>query len=113
MSTHDFDGSDGGPLPPRMKFKPSPQLGAAALLRGHSIQGGKVFDNLGGLWHEFATHAEAVAAVEAFKHGIEIGKQLGADETRKAIRDVLGVPSDEKVVVRREDVFAALRRIQQ
>lgn len=91
MSTHDFDGSDGGPLPPRMKFKPSPQLGAAALLRGHRIQGGKVYDNLGGLWHEFATHAEAVAAVEAFKHGVEVGRTIGSDEARKAIREALGV----------------------
>lgn len=72
-------------------FKPSPVLGAAALLRGHSIQGGKVLDNLGGVWHEFETHAEAVAAVEAFRRGIEVGKEMGADEARKAMRDALGV----------------------
>lgn len=77
----------------RMTFRPSPELGAAALLRGHSIQGGKVYDSMGGLWREFATHAEAIAAVDAFKAGIEIGKKLGANETREAIRDVLGLPS--------------------
>lgn len=81
---------------PKMTFRPSPELGAAALLRGHSIQGGKVFDNLGGLWHEFATHAEAIAAVEAFKHGIEIGKTLGAEEARTEIRSALGVPSPRR-----------------
>lgn len=37
MGTNDFEGNDGGPLPPRMTFKPSPQLGAAALMRGHSM----------------------------------------------------------------------------
>lgn len=96
MADHDIEGSDGGPLPPRKSFRPSPVLGAAALMRGHSIQGGKVYDNRGGLWHEFATHAEAVAAVEAFKRGIEIGKEIGADEARKSIRDALGVPSPHR-----------------
>lgn len=91
MAGNDFEGSDGGPLPKRTMFRPSPALGAAALLRGHSIQGGKVYDNLGGLWHEFATHAEALAAVEAFKRGIEVGKEIGANDARKAIRDALGV----------------------
>jgi len=96
MAENDFEGSDGGPLPPRMTFRPSPVLGAAALMRGHSIQGGKVYDNLGGLWHEFATHAEAVAAVEAFKRGIEVGKEMGGEEARKAIRDALGVVSPRR-----------------
>lgn len=77
-------------------FTPSPRLAAEALLRGHSIQGGKVFDHLGGVWHEFATHAEALAAVEAFRRGVEIGKEIGADEARKAIRDALGVPSPHR-----------------
>lgn len=81
---------------PSYTFRPSPQLGAAALMLGHSIQGGKVYDNLGCLWHEFGTHAEAVAAVEAFKQGIEIGKQIGADEARDTIRKALGVPSPHR-----------------
>lgn len=96
MGANDFEGDDGGPLPPRRSFRPSPVLGAAALMRGHSIQGCKVYDNLGGLWHEFATHAEAVAAVEAFKRGVEVGKEIGADEARKAIRDALGVASSHR-----------------
>lgn len=77
-------------------FTPSPALGAAALMRGHSIQGGKVYDNLGGLWHEFETHAEATAAVEAFKRGVEIGKEIGAEDARKSIRDALGIPSPHR-----------------
>ncbi|MBK8123907.1 MAG: hypothetical protein IPK54_10220 [Dokdonella sp.] len=81
-----------------MKLLPAPNgaVYTMALMRGHSIQGGKVYDNLGGLWHEFATHAEAVAAVEAFKRGIEIGKEIGADEARKSIRDALGVHSPHR-----------------
>lgn len=77
-------------------FTLSPALGAAALMRGHSIQGGKVYDNIGGLWHEFETHAEALAAVEAFKRGVEVGIELGAEDARKAIRDALGVPSPHR-----------------
>lgn len=72
-------------------MRPSPRLAAEALLWGHTIQGGRVTDHLGGVWHEFATHAEAVAAVEAFKRGIEIGKEIGTHEARKAIREALGM----------------------
>lgn len=96
MAENNFEGSDGGLLPPKMTFRPSPELGAAALMRGHSIQGGKVYDNLGGLWHEFATHAEAVAAVEAFKAGIEVGKRIGAEDARQTIRDAIGVQSPHR-----------------
>lgn len=78
---------------PKFTFNPSPQLAAEALLRGHSIQGGNVYDNLGGLWHAFATHEEAVAAVEAFRRGVDVGKEIGAREARKTICDALGIHS--------------------
>lgn len=74
-----------------MSFTPSPRLAASAIMRGYSIQGGKILDNVGSVWHEFATHAEAVAALEAFMRGIEIGKEIGADDARKAVREALGV----------------------
>lgn len=63
----------------------------ARIVRGHSIQGGTIYDHLGEVWGVYDTHVEALAAVEAYKAGLEAGKVLGAREAQKKILDALGL----------------------
>lgn len=67
------------------------KLGPDPFHYGHSVQGGKVFTNAGELWAEFETHAEALAALAAFRHGFKKGKEAGAEQARREVRTVLGL----------------------
>lgn len=66
------------------------KLGRDPFRFGHSIQGGKVYTNAGELWHEFETHAEAQAALAAFKVGHAEGMKDGEEKAKAEIRTVLG-----------------------
>lgn len=47
---------------------------------GRSIQGGKVYDNHGNLWGDFASHEMAVEVVKAYAAGLERGREIGRRE---------------------------------
>ena len=67
----------------------------ARIMQGHSIQNGKVFDNAGDVWGIWETHAEALAAVEAYRAAYEVAyaqvKAEGAKDVQKRICDALGL----------------------
>ena len=67
----------------------------ARIMSGHSIQGGKVFDNEGDVWGVWETHAEARAAVDGYRAAYELahaaGKAEGTKEVQKRICDALGL----------------------
>lgn len=65
-----------------------------ALLRGFSISPtgeapGTVVDHLGGVWGQFASHAEAVVAVEAYRRGFFVGRDIGHAEGMQECRDLM------------------------
>lgn len=47
---------------------------------GRSIQGGKVYDNHGNLWGDFASHEIAVEVVKSYTAGLERGREIGRRE---------------------------------
>lgn len=63
----------------------------ARIVRGHSIQGGTIYDHLGKVWGVYDTHVEALAAMDAYKAGLDAGKALGAKEAQRKTLDALGL----------------------
>jgi hypothetical protein len=73
---------------------------AEALLHGFSIsptgkKAGTVVDHMGGVWGVFDGHKEAVIAVEAYRRGFALGREIGhtegMEEVAAKMRDALGV----------------------
>lgn len=73
---------------------------AQALLHGFSIsptgrEPGTVVDHMGGIWGRFDTHQEAVIAVEAYRRGVAIGREIGhaegMEEVASKMRAALGI----------------------
>lgn len=67
----------------------------ARIMQGHSIQNGTVYDNAGDVWGIWETHAEAIAAVDAYTTAYAVahaaGKAEGAKEVQKRMCDALGL----------------------
>lgn len=64
----------------------TPAEKVGTLRAGQSIQGGNVFDNHGHLWKSYGTHEEALAAVDAYRAGLERGREIGRREGAAAVR---------------------------